>query len=188
MTAPLSISGFVLAGGESRRMGQNKALLLYYGAPLLERVASQVRQAAGSVTILGDPQIYAAFGMPIVPDFHRNCGPIGGLHAALTSMNTERCLLVACDLPNISAEFLRQLVDHSSETLCVAAEEADGLQPLCAVYHRDCLPAVEACIAEGQFRMRTLASRMNAKGIPVDASLMRNVNTPEQWRQVVEAK
>jgi molybdenum cofactor guanylyltransferase len=185
------VSGFVLAGGESHRMGTNKALLNYLGEPLVKSVARQVFHTAGNVTLLGDPAIYSSLGLPVVEDIHKGCGPLGGLHAALTAMSAKWCLLVACDMPDAAAPFLRLLIQEAARgnLRCAAAVGSDGtLQPLCAVYRRDSLSEVAQAIADHRLRMRDLVSRLDAHGIAAPDSVVRNVNTPQQWHSYLIEK
>src|ERR1700722_18265791 len=104
-------SGFVLAGGASRRMGQDKALLPLGSRTMVERIADEVRSAAGNVTIIGPIERYAHLGFPVVPDKVENCGPIGGLYTALSITKADWNLVVACDMPHVTAVFLTQLIE-----------------------------------------------------------------------------
>jgi len=179
-----AVAGFVLAGGASRRMGQDKALLAYAGQTLVQSVAREVLKAAGSVALLGDPERYGDLGLHVVPDIIPGRGPMSGLHAALGSTDAEWVLLAACDLPNVEAAFLRVLIDRATVTnaKCVAARSDSGLEPLCAVYHRSTRTEVELALLEGRLRMRDLAARLGATGVDAEARLVRNVNTEDDWR------
>ena len=182
----MSVSGYVLVGGASRRMGRDKALLGYTGKPLVLTVAAAVRDATGNVSLLGDPVRYGHLGLPVIPDLISGQGPMSGLHAALNDASTAQTdwvLLVACDLPNLDAAFLRRLIESAdSTTKCVAAQSENGLEPLCAVYHRNTLGEVESALRESRLRMRDLLARLGATGIPAAERLVRNVNTVEDWR------
>src|SRR5271163_1224329 len=101
-----SCSGYVLAGGRSTRMGRDKALLPLGDSTLLDHVAQCVRQAAGNVTIIGPPDRYASLGYPVTADLVTNCGPLGGLYTALSITETDWNLMVACDMPGLTAHFL----------------------------------------------------------------------------------
>src|ERR1700737_2946897 len=96
-------SGFVLAGGASSRMGRDKALLAYRETTLVEYVARVVREAVGSVTLIGDPDRYRELGHKVYRDKVSGCGPLGGTHTALSVSATDWNLVVACDMPGISA-------------------------------------------------------------------------------------
>jgi len=133
-------AGFVLAGGLSSRMGRDKAFLRHWGVPLVVRAAAAVADAAGSVTILGDPDTYGHFGWPALADTVPGLGPMGALLTALENTRAEWNVLVACDMPDLSASCFescwRKLLARGP--LCGASHE-DGFEPLCAVYRRTAL-------------------------------------------------
>ncbi len=133
-----STAGFVLTGGRSSRMGRDKALLPIEGSLLVERTAERVRAAAGSVTLIGAPGRYAHLGLPVLPDLVEDCGPIGGLHTALKSTRADWNLVVACDMPGLTAGFLGDLLAAARQLgcACLVPQTDSGLHPLCAVYHR----------------------------------------------------
>jgi molybdenum cofactor guanylyltransferase len=186
----MQASGFVLAGGASKRMGQNKALLPYRGTTLVEHVAKTVLDAVGSVTLIGDPELLGHLGLTVLPDELPGCGPASGIYTALRATETDWNLVVACDMPSVSGDILRELLQRSQTALrnCVAAAGAYGQpEPLCAAYHRRCLPAVERAIRDKRLRMRDLIKEFGAVWMPVDASALANVNTPAEWAEF-EAK
>jgi molybdopterin-guanine dinucleotide biosynthesis protein A len=184
-------SGFVLAGGVSSRMGRDKALLAYHGTTLVEHVARAVSDAAGNVAVIGDPGRYGALGYPVYPDKLPGCGPLGGLYTALSVSTTNWSLVVACDMPGISGAVLRALLDNAagSKRNCVAAVGLAGKpEPLCAVYHRRCLPAVARAIRDKRFKMIDLVQELDVETSPVDAAALANVNTPAEWAEFEKPK
>jgi molybdopterin-guanine dinucleotide biosynthesis protein A len=180
----MEATGFVLAGGGSTRMRRDKALLHYRGTTLLEYVASVVRQAAGTANIIGDPDRYRDIGYPVWPDRIPHCGPIGGIYTALSLTASDWNLVVACDMPMLSASVLRGLIDRSFQSPgnCVVGVELGGqAHPLCAVYHRRCLPLLEQAIRDKRFKMRALVVELNAEHVTLDPSVLANINTPGEW-------
>ena len=178
-----SRAGFVLAGGRSSRMGQDKALLPWKGSTLIESVAREVLNAAGNVTLIGSPDRYGSLGFPVISDKIEGCGPLGGLHAALSATNTEWNLLVACDMPTVTHGLLEELLTAAEAcgADALVPETPGGLEPLCAVYHARLLPAVEFAIHSKLLKMHDFVSKIDARRWPVpDASLFRNLNTPQQ--------
>lgn len=166
-------SGFVLAGGESSRMGRDKALLPYQGTSLVEHIASAVREAAGNVKIIANDKI-------------PGCGPLGGLFTALSMTETDWNLVVACDMPGISPGPLRILLNRAeiSDRDCVAAKSSDGtLEPLCAVYHRRCLPIVARAIRDKRLKMLDLLAELSVEHQPIDRAVLANANTPAEWAE-----
>jgi molybdopterin-guanine dinucleotide biosynthesis protein A len=179
-------AAYVLVGGRSSRMGSDKALLRWGSATLVEHVAGAARAAAGSVTLVGAPERYAHLGYPTLADAEANRGPLGGIVTALAATSADWNLILACDMPNVSAELLNCLFTAAetgcAEVDCVAPAHEAGTEPLCAVYHRRALPALRAALEANRLKMqavvRSLRTRLWRAG---DPSLFRNVNTPEEW-------
>jgi molybdenum cofactor guanylyltransferase len=182
----MQASGFVLAGGRSQRMGQEKALLPYCGRTLVECVAQTMCEVVCPVTLMGDPAKFGHLGLPVIPDEVPSCGPASGIYTALRASATDWNLILACDMPAVSREVLRQLLlaAETTERHCVAASGADGQpEPLCAVYHRRCLPALTRAIRDKRLKMRDFLNEIGAICVPVDKSALANVNTPAEWAE-----
>jgi len=178
-------AGFVLVGGASSRMGRDKASLPLHGKTLVEHVASAVAEAAGSVTLVGAPERYQSLGFPILSDSRPGAGPLDGIHTALAASSADWNLIAACDMPVISAPFLKWLLAaaESSGTDCLIPSGPSGLpEPLCAEYHRRCRAAIEAALDRNVRKvMDGLAGlRMATPSVP-ESYWFRNVNTPEEW-------
>jgi len=180
----MEATGFVLAGGGSTRMGRDKALLPYRGTTLLKYVAAAVEQAAGRVVLIGDAKRYHGIGYPVYPDSVPPCGPMGGIYTALSVTATDWNLVVACDMPMLSAPLLGSLLQHASRTTapCVAAAIGGRPEPLCAVYHRRCLPALAQAIADHRFKMTRFLEDLQWDPVALgEPSALANVNTPAEW-------
>ena len=132
------LSAFVLAGGKSTRMGRDKAFLLLESETLLQRALRLAKGVTERVWIVGDVERFSSGGR-VVQDIYRDCGPLGGIHAALSSTGTELNLFLAVDLPFLQAGFLRYLASEARQGgATVTVPESGGrLQPLCAIYRRD---------------------------------------------------
>ena len=185
-------SGFVLAGGQSRRMGRDKGLLLYHGTALVAHVAGIVQLAldrSASVSIIGDEERYRGLGFPVHADVVARSGPLGGVITALKWTESDWNLVVACDMPRLSALILRNLVEAAagSRAVCVAASGSDReMEPLCAVYHGRCLPVLERALADRRLKMMDLLAELGAEPVPFPREMLANVNTPEQWKDFEE--
>jgi len=141
----------LLAGGQSRRMGFNKALLRLGGQPLIQMVLEHVRPLADEVLVSSNDQTtYEFLGLPIVPDIFKNQGPLAGLHAAMLLSARSLFLLLACDMPNLHEPLLRHLALSAEGFDAVIPRTADGVDhPLCAIYRKTCLPAIERNLRKG---------------------------------------
>jgi molybdopterin-guanine dinucleotide biosynthesis protein A len=180
----LAQAGFVLAGGRSSRMGRDKALLPLNGSTLLDQIASRVLRAARNVTLIGSPEKYESLGYPVIADLVEGCGPLGGVFTALSATQAEWNLIVACDMPDVTAEFLEDLLRaaKTTEADCLVPETAAGLDPLCAVYRRRCGALAGAAISRKILKMHDFVSSLQAATWLVsDPSPLGNVNTPAEW-------
>ena len=170
-------------------MGRDKALLPYGQTTLLDHVARTVLEAAGDVELIGDPAKYGGLGYRIHSDQIPGCGPLSGLYTALRVTRSDWNLVVACDMPGISAAILCSLLEAAPESGadCVAAEGSPGRpEPLCAVYHRRCLPAVSRAMHDKRLKMHDLIEELELRVVPVASSAIANVNTPADWADLEE--
>lgn len=187
----MSLCGLVLAGGESRRMGRDKAALTVDGRSLLERAVALVDEVCEKTyvsvrhaTTEGDRGRYAQ-----IEDRHGGVGPADGIVSALLSHTTTGWLVVACDLPRLSVTTLAALVAardvHSDAT---AYSDAAGLpEPLCAIYEPSCRDTMVGFLQRDVRCPRKMLLSMNTHLLaPAADDALANANTPEQWRDILE--
>lgn len=188
----------ILAGGNSTRMGENKATRLFDGEPLLQRVARRLAPVADELLVIGpETPLVPVSGWRWVGDLVPGAGPLGGLYTALTATTCPRLFLVACDMPLVQPELVRAmlvLAASRDDADVIALRTSQRLEPLHAVYTRRCLPAVEQSLASGDFAMRSLLARLAVSTVasafverndPHGVSAL-NVNTPEDWQGAVK--
>jgi molybdenum cofactor guanylyltransferase len=189
-------AGFILAGGESSRMGVDKGLLEIEGVPLIVRTARLVELVAGAAVVVGTPEKYLPLGLRAIADDWPGCGPLGGIATALRASDAVWNLIVACDLPHLTKElleFLLQRARRSAADVVVPMNER-GWEPLCAVYHRRCEPMLWRALEQGVRKVTAgLESvRVEAiepaewKGFDSDGFLFKNVNTPADYEEAKE--
>jgi len=183
-----SFTGVVLAGGRSVRMGQDKALLtLPDGRTLLERAIETLRQAGASEIIIsvGVEKTYGIPGTREVQDTQVGCGPMSGLKAALTAAKFPLCLVLAVDLPKMTATYLSDLMAQSEHGCGVVPTSDDQAEPLAAVYPREAAEEAQRALVEQIYSLQrwvnVLESSQRVRMIPVHAEeqiLFANWNTP----------
>lgn len=164
------MNGFVLAGGQSTRMGRDKARLELGGRPLVAIMVERLRGLGLEPRICGSRPDLSDFA-PTVPDRFEQCGPLGGIEAALEASETELNLFLGVDLPQIPASFLRWLMERAERSGAVATVPMIGArpQPLCAVYSRRLRDGLRASLEGGIYKV--IAAVGNAAehlGEPVD--------------------
>ena len=183
---------FLLAGGQSSRMGHDKAFLEFQGSTLLNRALAVAREAAGEVRIVGSPQKFQGFA-PTVEDQFSGCGPLAGIHSALSSSTFEYNLVLAVDMPFLEAKFLGYLLEQAriSNGLVTLPRTEHGWQPLCAVYRREFAPMAESALRGGRYRINHLFCDLELRVINerelsqhgFSPEMFRNLNTPEEFER-----
>jgi len=179
----MTTAGFVLVGGRSRRMGRDKALLPCDSGVLAQHVAAKAASIAGSVALIGDPDRYSHLGIDCLADLRTGFGPLAGLETALHSRRAEYNLVLACDMPDLSADHLKHLLHTAVETSvnCVVTRDEDGrTHPLCAVYRDSCLPVISKALDEGRLKLLDLVAELGAAFVSAQSPI-RNINTAEDW-------
>lgn len=186
MSGTSSVTAFILAGGKSTRMGRDKAFVALEGRTLLARVLELARSVAPDVRIVGDSQKFAAFA-PVVEDVFPDCGPLGGIHAALRASSTELNLILAVDVPFVSVTFLDYLIGRAqgASGVVTVARSGGGWQPLCAVYRREFADAAEGALRTGRYKIDALFDTVRVLAIEeaelveegFSPGLFRNLNT-----------
>ena len=183
----MQAAGFVLVGGLSTRMGQDKALLFsgsHPGShPLVTDVARQVGVAAGRVALVGKPERYRHLGLECLDDLRPDLGPLAGIETALMSHRGDLNLIVACDMPGLTAHLLQALLQRAAQTesLSVVTRDKTGvIHPLCAVYRTACLPVIARALEARRLRLMDVIEEL--KAIAFDTGeMIWNVNTPQDW-------
>ncbi|HWH56429.1 MAG TPA: molybdenum cofactor guanylyltransferase [Terriglobales bacterium] len=189
------VTAFVLAGGKSSRMGQDKAFLEFQGPTLLENALELGRGVADELRIVGDPAKFSKFGT-VVEDIYSDRGPLGGIHAALNSSEADLNLIIAVDLPLLQTRFLEFLIASAVQSGAIVTVPRVGrhFEPLCAVYRKEFLLSAEQALVAGRNKIDAVFT-----GLPVHVvdelelaergfwpGMFRNVNTPEDWKAAQE--
>ncbi len=181
----------IQAGGQSRRMGQDKALLSFLGKPMIARVIERIAPIAGEILVTTNhPEDYQFLGLPLYRDLIPDRGALGGLYTALSVATQPLVAVVACDMPFINYDLLAALRDRLVETKAdiVIPHTGEGLEPFHAIYRREtCLPPLVAAIQADKWRVDSWFAQVKMHTFTLeeiaryDPQLLsfRNVNTPE---------
>ncbi len=179
----MQAAGFVLAGGNSSRMGRDKALLPGLFRYVVDDVAESVKAATGNVTLIGDPGRYQQLNYPCLPDLRPGLGPLSGLEAALVSTNSNLNLVLGCDMPAVEVAHLQGLLARArdSKGSCIVTEDVTGkVHPLCAVYKKDCLPVIQCRLDGKRLSLMGLLQELITEYVRVPWTV-ENINTPDDW-------
>jgi molybdopterin-guanine dinucleotide biosynthesis protein A len=192
MAKQTDLAAAILAGGRARRLGgANKATLVVGGAPIVDRQLEALREVVNAIFVVGsDDRTWAERGLAVVPDAIPDAGALGGIFTAITQSPSDRTLVVACDMPFLSAALLRRMAAVERADL-VIPRSARGYEPLCAIYSRACAADIRARIARGALeasvlpegvRVAELGPEILAPYDP-DGLLFVNVNTPHDYER-----
>lgn len=178
-------SAAILVGGRARRFdGRDKGALVIGGRSIIERQLAELTQLTDDILVVGGPAPPQA-PVRVVPDRVPDCGPLGGLDAALAAARDDVLVLLACDMPYVTAGLLGHLLALTKEADAVVPRTDRGYHPLCAAYTRACGAAVARCLAGGRLKMVGFLGEVRVRvvtGTELDAfgdrnRLLANVNT-----------
>jgi len=186
-------AGFVLAGGESSRMGRDKALLELAGEPLVVRAAKLAASVTGTpATIIGGAA-YTPFGLRVVGDDLPGVGPLGGIATVLRASVAPWNLIVACDLPYLSREWLVFLVERAlgSNADAVLPMNERGAEPLCAMYNKRGEQAIRGALDRGTRKVTDGLAGIRVeyiepaewKAFDSEGVLFKNMNSPGDYEE-----
>jgi molybdopterin-guanine dinucleotide biosynthesis protein A len=213
MKRKIQAVGFILAGGVSSRMGVDKGLLDFGGVPLILHTSRLLEPLVAEVTIVGPPSRYASLGVNAIPDDIEirpgpvanasSRGPLAGIVTALSVTRSDWNLILACDLPYLSAEWISWLLlrTRSTDGKVLIPQTERGIEPLAALYHRDCRIPLAAALARGMQKVTEAISELQLDIVysrdwhPIDPDglVLKNMNTPDdyeialKWRTANEA-
>ncbi|APG26391.1 molybdenum cofactor guanylyltransferase [Syntrophotalea acetylenivorans] len=182
------ITGIILVGGKSRRMGTDKAFLKIEGISLFERVLQVMEENFTSVLLIGNcRERYFRYNLPVIPDQYSGSA-LGGLYTGLKSSSTELVFVAPCDMPFPSSQLIRLICSMSDGFDVVVPRTRNGLEPLFAVYRKTCLEPMRRFLEKGHYRIydfysevavRYLEEEEMAWAVDEGRSLI-NLNTPRE--------
>lgn len=180
----MKYSGIVLAGGKSSRMGTDKPLLQLKGKPMIQYSIDALKPLCEEITIVSNGDHLADFGYPVVADRFLEAGPVAGIHAGLSHSSNEKCIVLGCDLPNISSLLLQQLLDVYQEGTTLVARCAGQMHPLVGIYQKSTLVLLEQFLNNDSRKLRDCLVELNACVHKFPESMQdhfANINTPNEW-------
>src|SRR5512133_2847708 len=185
----------IQAGGQSSRMGEDKALKTFLGRPLIQRVIERLTPIADELIVTTNrPEVYSFLSLRLIPDLKPGRGALGGLYTAIASASNPFVAVVACDMPFASATFFKAATGLmvEEEVDVVIAKSEEGYEPLHAVYRREtCLPAIEAAIDADQWKVIAWFPEVKVRVLTTDeikqydpsGLAFWNVNTLEEFME-----
>ena len=178
----MKITGIIIAGGKSSRMGTDKAFVNYNNKTLIEYAVSVINPVVDTI-IISSNKPNKIKGFKVVSDIYKNIGPVAGLYSCLKVTQTEANIIIPCDTPKLTTVLYKQLLTEyqkQKNIVAVVPRLPDGkIEPLIGVYSKSILFEIENSIAVGDYKLVNLLSKINTKYIDItDIEQFKNINTP----------
>ncbi|TYA78502.1 molybdenum cofactor guanylyltransferase [Seonamhaeicola marinus] len=187
MTDKKHITGIILAGGKSSRMGTDKGFVKFNNLNFVEYSLNALRPLVTDILIVSDNKDYDAFGYKRIEDDIKDAGPVAGIYTGLKASKTEYNLILSCDIPLIKTEVLKRLIDGIDASTDVIQIESNGkTMPLIALYKKQCTHVFLEALQNDERRLRRVLNTCKTKNIILnsDHSATMNVNTKEELKTI----
>jgi len=187
------ITGVILAGGSSKRYGEDKAFIKIGGTRLIDRITEEMKTIFKRVILItNEKKKYEYLGVPMVEDIVKGLGPIGGIYTGLMSIPDQAGFFVACDMPLINRQLVRYMVDIKGNHRAVVPSVADNIEPLHAIYFQSCLKSIRNLIESKRYQVRLFYDHIPVRYVKEDeirkfccpSRVFLNINTPDEFAKI----
>ena len=181
----MELTGIILAGGKSSRMGQDKGLMTFHGVPMITYSINTLQPFCKNIIISSNNPEYSRFGYPVISDVHLNCGPLSGLHASLSYSETEWNAVISCDVPFSNQEIFNQMMAFISGRQAVVPVHEGHFEPLFAFYNKSIISIITEKIISKDYKLQNLLKNIDThlfdtKNIPnFNTRFFSNINSQE---------
>jgi molybdopterin-guanine dinucleotide biosynthesis protein A len=184
-----NITGIVLAGGKSTRMGSDKGFVLWKEQPFVQHSIAALKPLVGELLIVSDHTTYDTLGYKRVQDSFPEAGPLSGLYSGLKESKTEVNLVLSCDVPLITSSILEKLLAGYHKGLdALVCKADDRIMPLVALYHKNCYQVCKTLLDNGERRMMQLLDTLPKTTYIVlddnETRHVRNINSPTELKNI----
>ena len=183
-----NVTGVILAGGKSSRMGSDKGLLLINGRPMIQMIIDAMKPLVKEIIIISGNDAYGELGYQVYPDIIKEKGPVGGIYTALSHAETEFSLCVSCDTPYVTTKLLKKLIEESEGNRATLFNYNGKLQPVISLYQTNVVSLIKGYLDENRLKLMLVNKNLDCKIIKIDSDDFEektffNVNTPEDLKK-----
>ncbi|PHS67523.1 MAG: hypothetical protein COB12_03625 [Flavobacterium sp.] len=182
------ITGIILAGGKSSRMGTDKGFVIYKNKAFIQHIIEAINPLVDKIIIVSNNPDYDIFKLNRINDLIENAGPLAGVYTGLHLTTTENNLVISCDVPLINSETLTLLIDEIDEEFDIVQLESQGkTMPLIAAYKKQCATTFYTLLTKGERRLRVALNQLKVKTILLDKEqekFTKNINTPNNLKEI----
>ena len=183
----MQVTGIILSGGQSKRMGTDKALIHINEKTLLENAIEICNNFCSKILISSNHEKHERLGYKIIPDEIKNCGPLGGIYSCLKHSKTDWNFVISVDAAFVEPEFIAFIISQVGDFDAVIPFHKNGKEPLIALYHKNSLTVIKKMLDLGNFKMQNLLHLVNTKYVDSQGyverfpKLFHNLNRPEDF-------
>jgi len=178
-----NITAFILAGGQSSRMGTDKALVLFKGKPMMEHVLKTLSHSFKNIILISNHSAHQSLGLPVIKDAFDNIGPLGGIIAGLKHSETEQNFFIGCDMPLVQVEVLDKILQESIGSPNSLPCYQGKTETLCSILSKSSLPQLEQAVSEKHYRLYDILLALQPQLVDVSHlcsfNPFANINTPD---------
>lgn len=183
------VTGIILAGGKSSRMGKDKGLLMLNGKPMIQYVIDRLEELGVLILIVANHDQYQQFNYPVVEDLLKEKGPLGGIYTGLQHSESEINIVLSCDTPYIPTKLLELLLAESTGEMITIPKFRNKKHPLIGVYKRETLKMIHSNVMSNQLKLMKVCSDLGAKEVSIPEALYKeihfsNINTQRELKEL----
>ena len=181
------VTGIILAGGKSSRMGTDKGMLELNGNIIVEHIIEQLKPNVDELIIIANNENYNNLGFRVYNDVVEPCGPMGGIFTALKNSITENNMVVSCDIPNITSDIISHIISNIGDEAVLVPVHNGNTEPLCAVYKKSTAKDFKTFIESENYKMKDALNKLNTRYFDVSEysgfseNTFSNINTPQEY-------
>jgi molybdopterin-guanine dinucleotide biosynthesis protein A len=158
-----NITGIVLAGGKSSRMGEDKGIMEFDGKKMVKHILDALAPVVDEIIIIANNNHYNDFGYPVYEDIIKDCGPMGGIYTGLTRSNTMKNIVLSCDMPFIKSKMVSYIIAESGDYEITVPKHENKLEPLCAIYSKKCADKLKGLLERKEWKMQEALQYFNTQ-------------------------
>lgn len=181
-----NITGIILAGGKSARMGTDKGFVMLNSKTFIAHIIDVLKPMVNDIVIVSNNSDYDVYNLSRIDDIFENAGPLAGLYSGLKHSKSEFNLVLSCDVPLISNKVLNKLIEEFDKKMDVIQIQCQGkTMPLIAIYKKQCSKTLLELLHKGERRLQMAVEHLNTKTITLDHDLeyhVKNINTTEELK------
>lgn len=171
------ITGIILCGGKSSRMGMDKGMVIYKGKPMIEYVIDLLQPFCSEIIISANSDVYNQLGFQVVHDTYKEIGPLGGIISTLEVSNTKWNMVLSCDMPHLTAGLIHALISACQENYeCIVPNYNSKIEPLGSLYSTSCLSKLKESADNNKYKLQSIIRGLNTSFVNVDELILRHSN------------